>query len=317
MLDLSVISRQRKALMGVAILLIMLYHSSVIFEIPIFRHLFSNGDIGVELFAVLSGIGIYHSLSKNSIIVFYKKRIARIVPSFLLVSIPYSLFLLLCRGASWKYFVSLVSGIAPLLGDYTFWFVSFIMLCYLVSPVLFLILSRTNTYGLLAIATFICTYFLMLLFPCQLSPLMWLFRFSDFVLGMEVARVLFDNESPCKEAPKYVLCYLFFLVIIAMLLTLVRDASYVVRYFSYFITVIPILFSLAFVLEHCQCMHKVFCFLGNFTLEIYLLHEHICIPVAELLHMPIWITCAISMILAIFIAFSISQLRSGNLKILA
>lgn len=80
--------------MGVAILFIMLFHSGIVLKDGTMFRIFRNGDIGVEMFAVLSAIGVFSSLKKNpSVIQFYKRRFLRIVPTYLLVAIPFGLFI--------------------------------------------------------------------------------------------------------------------------------------------------------------------------------------------------------------------------------
>ena len=52
--------------MGVAILLIMLFHSGMVLKDPTIFSVFRDGEIGVEMFALLSGMGIRRSLCKDA-----------------------------------------------------------------------------------------------------------------------------------------------------------------------------------------------------------------------------------------------------------
>lgn len=60
MLSAEDISAYRSALMGVAILWIMFYHSAL--NLPILN----NGYLGVDIFFFLSAIGLCYSFEKNS-----------------------------------------------------------------------------------------------------------------------------------------------------------------------------------------------------------------------------------------------------------
>lgn len=86
--DLSELSKYRASIMGFAIVLILFHHSSFLgVEISnsTLVGLRAIGACGVDIFLILSSFGLTYSLNKCSQIEsFYKKRILRILPSFLL-----------------------------------------------------------------------------------------------------------------------------------------------------------------------------------------------------------------------------------------
>ena len=76
--DLSLFSCFRTELMGFATILILLCHiqSSGIEVSAVVGKLLSYGNLGVEIFFFLSGVGMYYSLSKNNnFFSWYKKDI--------------------------------------------------------------------------------------------------------------------------------------------------------------------------------------------------------------------------------------------------
>ena len=84
--DFSDFSKKRSQLMGISMLLIMIFHCG----------LYLNSRytpfcvVGVEFFLVISAIGLFFSLSKNQDkLSFYKKRVLRILPTYLIVAAPY------------------------------------------------------------------------------------------------------------------------------------------------------------------------------------------------------------------------------------
>ena len=85
------VSRYRGELMGAAILFIILFH------IPLprsdtFFGLHRCGNIGVDMFLFLSGVGLWYSWVKNpSTSHFYKRRLLRIFPTWLVISSIYYL----------------------------------------------------------------------------------------------------------------------------------------------------------------------------------------------------------------------------------
>ena len=74
--------KYRAEIMGFATLLVMMSHVTNLFnEMPRKIYLITyRGNIGVDIFLFLSGIGMIYSLTKNyKIKEFYKKRIVRIL----------------------------------------------------------------------------------------------------------------------------------------------------------------------------------------------------------------------------------------------
>jgi len=84
-IKLTLFSEYRSVLMGVAIIFIMASHSLGRFAL--------NGNIGVEWFLISSAIGQFYSLKKNDEKwSFYKRKIIRVLPAYLIIAIPYFLF---------------------------------------------------------------------------------------------------------------------------------------------------------------------------------------------------------------------------------
>ena len=143
--DLSFISRQRGVLMGIATLLIVLYHSY--FSIPsvaslgtvsagialLLNTIHAHSDVGVELFLLLSGIGLYRSFRQDShILRFYQKRAVRILPPFLIVSILWTAIQKTNGfGAFWMRALTLDFFTKC---NVDFWFVDLILILYALYP---------------------------------------------------------------------------------------------------------------------------------------------------------------------------------------
>ena len=90
--DLSLLSRYKLPIMGVAAVMIMLFHSTVTYDharMGIIWKVFSYGNSGVDMFLFLSGISLWFSYSKDANIKrFYKKRFTNIIPiSFICIAI--------------------------------------------------------------------------------------------------------------------------------------------------------------------------------------------------------------------------------------
>lgn len=75
-------------LMAIATLLIMLFHLDIPLSNNVLYFIRRYGFIGVDLFFLVSGMGCLYSYHKNSNKkVFYQKRILRILPTYLPITI--------------------------------------------------------------------------------------------------------------------------------------------------------------------------------------------------------------------------------------
>lgn len=97
------ISTYRSELFGAAILSVVLYHYFIMFyemEAPnkvirIISKFYNSavGSVGVDIFIILSGFGLYYSLSRRgSLSLFYRKRFQRVVLPYLVWGLFYSGF---------------------------------------------------------------------------------------------------------------------------------------------------------------------------------------------------------------------------------
>lgn len=82
------ISKNRTAIMGIAIIWVFLLHSAVGNEFTgVTSYTLNHEWIGVDIFIFLSSFGLCYSLKKNSLKKFYHNRVLRIIPSWLIVLI--------------------------------------------------------------------------------------------------------------------------------------------------------------------------------------------------------------------------------------
>lgn len=197
------IGEYRVELMGVAMVLIMLYHST--YRIPnaavsgIYSHIRWLFSIGVDLFFLLSGFGLYHSMRRDpNPWHFYKKRLLRIFPTYFLFAAAWfviSLALRIETAASflWKY--TLISFFIS--GEATIWFISAIILLYLLFPLLYRTAERARVvlYLLSAVLYLGSFYCMTQLGECALERIARLFavRVPTFFAGLLLA------QSACRQ----------------------------------------------------------------------------------------------------------------------
>lgn len=128
----KVTSEYRTAIMGIAMLSVMLFHQYFTSISP-FNALHNFGCWGVDLFLFLSSMGLARSLEQNPIPIFYKRRFKRIIPRCIL-----------CGTTKYIVILLLGSSVAVLkdglklgwwsLASYDSRFVPAILILYVISP---------------------------------------------------------------------------------------------------------------------------------------------------------------------------------------
>ena len=100
----SLLSKYRSQLMGAAILWVMLFHAQPPVPFAPLNALFRAGFGGVDIFIVLSAVGLVCSLSRRQQdrAAFLSRRAARILPAYFAVMVPYTLYLILSGRAGWS-----------------------------------------------------------------------------------------------------------------------------------------------------------------------------------------------------------------------
>ena len=148
-IELANISRFRGALMGIAMLIIILFHVDLA-RSDMFFGLRRMGNLGVDMFLFLSGIGLWFSWMKTpSYRHFYFRRLIRIYPAWLIIACLYYLPRLHVHAAA-----SLVNLMGELgfhwnfclHDELSFWYIPAIMMLYLFAPPYMELIRRHSVY---------------------------------------------------------------------------------------------------------------------------------------------------------------------------
>ncbi len=146
--DLSLLFHYRQALMGIAALWILMTHEwqiisqngDFIWETE--RFIKRIGFCGVDIFLLLSGMGMVFSLEKNSLLRFYYNRLKRIIFPFWIMAAVVAFV------DQWDkvFFAKVITGVAFFrINIYSFlWFVPAIITFYLVVPLYYYIFRRAK-----------------------------------------------------------------------------------------------------------------------------------------------------------------------------
>ena len=185
----------RNVWMGIAILMILLFHSEMKFNNEILSTFQTFGYGGVDNFLFASGIGCYYSLHKNSdAAAFMYRRILRIMPMYLCFLAVWLLY----KRLFFEMPISSMIGNIFCVQNFTGkgnefnWYISAMWLMYLLAPLMASAVSKMNRwitgFGALALLlAFSVSYWYSYTFIITIA------RIPVFFLGMLVAKKALDG----------------------------------------------------------------------------------------------------------------------------
>lgn len=200
------ISTYRDALMGLAILWIVLFHAEVTFPAwcrPL-MWLKETGYGGVDIFLFLSGMGLYYSLQKNpSLSRFYRNRAVRILPTYWIVVLGAALMelVLLHRRTPILELFYMASTVGFWLNAAKFdWYIPSLVVLYAVFPFFYswFAKSRNKVLVWVAWAAFGWAISLLLINSRWDYLLIFTTRIPVFFLGAVLAYRILSNKASAK-----------------------------------------------------------------------------------------------------------------------
>ena len=175
------ISEYRSAIMGLAIIAIILFHQKFVtaFPLSIFQY---YGYWGVDMFLLLSGMGLVNSLHKNPIRQYYQRRIIRLAPSCVLCGVLKCIIFLLLGVFITGTDKLHLNWLSPLGLD--LWYIRAILVYYLISPLLYKYLEKSPWLTMAAILLFFTVNELFFRIHDSNSPTWIPERLPIFTIGM-------------------------------------------------------------------------------------------------------------------------------------
>lgn len=310
-IDLSNISRYRKPVMGAAILFIMLFHAPMD-DAYMMCHVKKLGNIGVDMFFFLSGIGLWFSWIKNPDLKrFYHRRFWRIYPEyFIMACLFYIPDYMRTSPFESHDMMELITNISLNLcfwtrGARTFWFIPAIMVLYLSAPFYMNLIRRDATYKWLpVIFILVCTF---LSYNDPLCKKYWyliifLSRIPIFLIGITCGELVYRKRS--LPPSSWVLIALIFVAAFVTAVNFTFDLYG--RYPTFLMMTVYIPLSITGILILTEIfthtkpwMTNWLSFLGGITLEVYLIHEHFALSWIEGYDLGYCLTSLISIPIAI------------------
>lgn len=288
-MDWGFLSKYRSEIMGVCCLWIILHHNFCTFPDAFYglRRFAEFGNIGVDVFLLLSGVGLYFSRRKKTTLrEYYLRRFVRVLIPYLLIALPYWIWLeSIAPEESFLLNVTMLSF--PLYGSIDTWYIFAILMFYFVAPVVFWLLERKKLFyfrmnrhemALLLIFGIIVVCF----FLRKFTPVFYdnfeiaLTRFAVFVLGCYMGEfVFFSHSKSDKKVSGEVALYSIMFLMLYWLFRETSSLSEIWLRFSFIPVAICVCICVSYFMERFSYqgkMRRFFCYLGERSLEIYLSH---------------------------------------------
>lgn len=280
------ISDIRTYLMGVAILAVMVFHTSKIFVVPWFiEPIQRTGYLGVDIFFFVSAYGLFYSMKKPVLLrQWYLRRLKRILPAFWVVSIFMGVmvhwgiyehlreeifFGFLCPWANQDEYYNVI-----------FWYIPAALLFYFLFPLFYKYRKEVMLWYIpIVMVSFALSHVVSQIFNSRgWAPYIpgFIGRIPVFLLGMIVA----EHEDNIKKILKWpiatavVMISLFtFILLESHAMKITSILSFPCDDFFFMLCSLPFICCLCSLLQKfVKILNPFILYCGRYSLELYLLH---------------------------------------------
>ena len=271
------LSKYRSEIMGLACLWVMLHHNFFVWPESLdgLRRFSNYGNLGVDIFLLLSGVGLYYAWSKKPALGdFYARRFVRILVPYGLIAVPYWVWrdLWLHEGS---FLLDVTQLSLPVQGVITTWYVPAMAVFYLLYPLIAKFLFSGDRWTR---ATLLCGGVMLgclhlnygnssIYGNCEIA----LTRSAIFIIGCALGKTVRDDEPIAPHLP--LLGLLWIMLNDSLRRNTSLDAVWI--RFSYIPLCISAVLVCLWVLERLEglsALRKLLCFFGERSLELYLTH---------------------------------------------
>lgn len=284
-IELSDISRYRGELMGLAMIFVMLFHvwmpkSNVMYG------LVRCGNVGVDMFLFLSGIGLWYAWNKNpSLKNFYWRRYIRVYPAWLIMACLFYIpsYLNTPGGGYSRSVPDLVANILVnwsfwRVDDLTFWFIPAIMMMYTFAPAYMTLIRRHPFYRWMPVVAMVLAVMVQYYPPVHQAVghlEIFFSRIPIFLIGINFGQLVRDKRT--VEGSSVWLIALLFVMSLAMCVEFEQSWRGRFPLFLERMVYIPLtvcgIILLARMMRHAAgLIRRPLAFVGTVSLELYLIH---------------------------------------------
>ena len=310
------LSRYRGELMGAAIIFIILFHVGLPRNDAFFG-LKRCGNIGVDMFLFLSGIGLWFSWVRNPHTwQFYKRRLLRIFPAWLIMSSLYYiprfdwhtgsvLDLVLDITINWDFWLH---------DELTFWYIPAIMMLYLWAPWYMRLIQKSPSFRWLPVLMMgwcVCVQWVIPIHDAVGHIEIFWSRVPIFFLGINCGEWI-RTDRKMEPAAIWLLLITFVATASACVyLEQVRHGRFPLfaERMIYIPLTVSMLLLLARLFQHAPSwVNKASALLGTISLELYLIHAHFVMAYISPYHLGYWPTVMLTILFAVPLAWLLHKL---------
>ena len=282
-IELANISRFRGELMGMAMLFIILFHVSLPRE-DLFFGLRRMGNIGVDIFLFLSGIGLWFSWTKTpSAKHFFAHRYLRIYPAWFIIALLY--YVPRFQGRNLGDWIDLLGDITVnwdfwLHDELTFWYIPATMLLYCFAPPYMELIKRHPIYRWLPVVMIMWCILVQYVTPIHMAlghlEIFWS-RVPIFFIGINMGDMVLHKRQ--LDGASLWMILLMFVMTLTSSIFLEQNLHglfplYVERMLYIPLTITTILLLNRMFRRTPAWFNRCFAFVGALSLECYLIHIH-------------------------------------------
>ena len=282
-IELANISRYRGELMGIAMIFIFLFHVALP-RYNMFFGLRRIGNIGVDMFLFLSGVGLWFSWMKHpSVKRFFKRRDLRVYPAWLIISCLY--YIPHFHGHSFSAWINLIGEVTInwgfwLHGELTFWYIPAMMMLYLFAPSYIQLIRRHPVYRWLPVVMILWCILVQYVTPIHDTlghlEIFWS-RVPIFFIGINMGESVRRKDK--MDGASIWMILIVFVMTLSSSIFLEQELHnmfpiYVERMLYIPLTITTILLLNRVLRMTSKKVKTLFKFVGALSLECYLIHIH-------------------------------------------
>lgn len=328
-MQLSYLSRYRSALMGFAILIVLLFHIDTP-RADAFYGLRRMGNMGVDVFFFLSGVGLWYSWTRcQSLRRFYYNRALRIYPTWLLVAgyfyvsrfrYGYASYSLPFGGTGNTGLDSVIDLAGDVLVNWdfwlhdelTFWYVPAAMMMYLFAPLLLEAVRRWPPYRWMVVVPLMWCIIVSYVVPVHAAvghiEIFWS-RVPVFVLGIVAGEAVKHGDTWPKAVWPAVVAVFALALWACVWLEQYRHGRFPL--YTERMLYIPLALTTMLLVAHAMPrvprLERALAWIGGISLEVYLVHVEFVYKPLRALHLGYWPTALATLAIALPVAWVIAQ----------
>lgn len=277
------------------------------------------GNVGVDIFLFLSGVGLWFSWVKTpDMRRFYRRRLLRIVPTWLVVAIAFYLPDYLGARRFSRSIVDLIGDLTInwdfwLHDELTFWYVPAIMALYLVAPWYMRLVQSRPIYRWLPLLMVVWCVMVQWVLPIHHAvghlEIFWS-RVPIFFIGINFGELVRTRRQLPGESVWLLLLTFLMTFGTCLYLEQVRHGHFplfVERMLYIPFTVCTVLVMNRIFRRTPQWVNSAFRFVGALSLEAYLIHIHFVLVYVQPYHMGYWPTFLITVAITLPIAWLLQR----------